>query len=56
MLMTRNPDDIAMEDLAIAKSPLDISSAHSDDYDDDDVGDDDDDGYEDVEDDDKKLF
>ena len=36
--MTKNTEDIAMEDLAIAKSSVAISSAHRDDHDD---GDDD---------------
>ena len=41
--MTKNPEDIAMEDLAIAKSSVAISSAHHDDDDDDGYDDDDDD-------------
>ena len=31
--MTKNPEDIAMEDLAIAKSSVAISSAHHDEFD-----------------------
>ena len=41
--MTKNPEDIAMEDLAIAKSSVAISSAHHDDDDDDDHDDKDED-------------
>ena len=58
MMMTTNPEYLATEDLAIAKSSVAISSAHQDDEDDEDVkndedaeDDDDDEDDEDVKDD-----
>ena len=43
MMMTTNPEYLATEDLAIAKSSVAISSAHQDDEDDEDDDDDDND-------------